>query len=163
MRQITVGPPHTPYVVRIYLLQKSHTPIHYASWPESLHRPEGRRYLTNVSGGFLQLQATDGHASVLLSPHTQSVIIRYLASIPHPSGNSEGSPEEEAVVQTHCSVLVSEVHSVLAVPEHWRHPVSLLLQERNSSPQGKQEGEDTLVSSPVSRSALVTQVRNPRV
>lgn len=47
-------------------------------------------------------------------------------------------------MQTHCSVLVSEVHSVLAVPEHWRHPVSLLLQERNSSPQGKQEGKDAL-------------------
>lgn len=47
------------------------------------------------------------------------------------------------MTQNHYSVLVSEVHSVLAVPEHWKHPVSLLLQEGNSGPQGKQEGKDT--------------------
>ena len=123
--------------------------MRYASWPDSLHRPEGRHYLTTASGGCLQLQATDGHASVQLSPHSQSVITHYLASIPPPSGSSERPPEEEeeeeeeeAVTQNHCSVLVSEVHSVLAVPEHWKHPVSLLLQEGNSSPQGKQTGKD---------------------
>ena len=125
------------------LSQKSHTPVRYASWTDSLHRPEGRCYLTTTSGGCLQLQATDGHASVQLSPHAQSVVIHYLASIPLPSGSSERPREEETVTQNHYSVLVSEVPSVLAVPEHWKHPVSLLLQEGNSGPQGKQEGKDT--------------------
>ena len=137
---------HLPVVSIFRLSQKSRTPVRYASWPDSLHRPEGRRYLTTTSGGCLQLQATDGHASVQLSPHSQSVITHYLVSIPSPSGSNERPPEEEeeeAVTQNHYSVLVSEVHSVLAVPEHWKHPVSLLLQEGNSSPQGKQKGKDT--------------------
>ena len=69
------------------------------------------------------------------------------------------------MLQNHCSVLVSEVHSVLAVPEHWRHPVSLLLQEGNSSPQGKQEGKDTTHLSIVLLMviALVAQISDSRL
>ena len=131
--------------------QDFHAPIHYASWPETLHRPETRQYLTTVASGCLQLQATDGHACVQLSPHAQSVIASYLANVPATNGSSE----EEG--QTYCCSSVLEVHSVSALPGHWRHPVTLLLQEsRRGRSQRKQDGMQTCLSFPARSSPHTT-------
>jgi len=135
-------------VQKSLFFQDFHAPIHYASWPESLHRPEARQYLTTVASGCLQLQATDGHACVQLSPHAQSVITSYLANMPATNGSSE----EEG--QTHCCSSTLEVHSVSALPGHWRHPVTLLLQE---SRRGRsQDGMQTRLSFPVRSSSHTT-------
>ena len=131
--------------------QDFHAPIHYASWPEFLPRPEARQYLTTVASGCLQLQATDGHACVQLSPHAQSVITSYLANMPATNGSSE----EEG--QTYCCSSVLEVHSVSALPDHWRHPVTLLLQEsRRGRSQRKQDGMQTRLSFPARSSPHAT-------
>ena len=128
-------------------LQDSRTPIRYDSWPESLRRPEARRYLATVASGCLQLQATDGHARVQLAPHAQSVIACYLTDMAATNGTSAERGEEDRSRLTHCCSSTLEVHSVLAVPEHWRHPVSLLLQEsRLERSQRKQDGMQTTLS-----------------
>lgn len=113
--------------------QSSSIPIHYASWPKTVHK--ARQCFSTTTDGYFQLSAVDGHAVLRLAPHCQNFEVSYLSHIPNPK-TAESSQDLQTV--DCCFVWTREIHSVLSYPECWRHPLSLLLQWRREDSLGEQ-------------------------